>query len=529
MPRKPPTAKPPKKAKKAAPANPLEGLDAETLAQLRDLLRDQLLGGEPEDPLEMFEDFLQMAQSPKEIEEAPDFLEDLVGVLSQIVIDDHGGDPEARDLRAAILDRLDEAISEEHFDPAGLVMIAKVLSDTGLGVPDKLKERVVESLEASPDAGGFDLTQALDEIAEAAGEDAFVAYDALNSVLAAFPSDAAARMVATLGASRAPVLMQTLAGFAMHRDNRLAGAAIEELKRLATGGSVESALVERLVRMRPWLPLERQTPLDEAIRALRAQARAPVELEKPKTAKCFVMACDGSGAGGALASLKAADGWRFVSAMTKPSGVEAVLSLEGLAKREVDATVRGMRENVSAAETDVAGLARFLQLALGENVAARRPPPFKLIAFVESLGLGPLAPRVLSPADLLAEMIDELPPGLKDASALKLAHEASVGGVLSQPWFEAGEEVERLIGPVRGPKARVKALMTAYLPQRRDYWTRIVALTAFALELDRKTYGLMGVNLALIGRELASGTALEKIPLMRQIAEATVEAYQSRM
>ena len=528
MPRKTPTAKPPKKAKKA-PANPLEGLDPEMLAQLRDMLREQLLGGESEDPLEMFEDLLELAQNPKQAEEAPDFLEDVVAMLSQVVIDDNGGDPEARDLRAAIVDRLDEALSDEHFDPAGLVMIAKVLSDTGLGVPDRLKERVVESLEAAPETGGFDLAGALDEIAEAAGEDAFVAYDALNSVLAAFPSDAAARMVSTLGVSRAPVLMHTLAGFAMHRDARLAGAAIEELRRLAAGGSVESALVERLVRMRPWLPLERQGALDEAIRALRSQALAPVELEKPKTAKCFVMACDGSGAGGALASLKAADGWRFVSAMTKATGVEDVLSLENLAKREVDATVRGMRENVSAAETDVQGLARYLQLALGENVSARRPPPFKLIAFVESLGLGPLAPRVISPADLLAEMIDELPPGLKGASALKLAHEASVGGVLSQPWFEAGEEVERLIGPVRGPKARVKALMTAYLPQRRDYWTRVIALTAFALALDRKTYGLMGANLALIGRELASGTPLEQIPLMREIAQATVAAYQSRM
>ena len=65
------------------------------------------------------------------------------------------------------------------------------------------------------------------------------------------------------------------------------------------------------------------------------------------------MACDGSGAGGALASMKASDGWRFVAAMTRPAGVEEVLSLEGASKAHVDATVRGMRESVMAAQTDV--------------------------------------------------------------------------------------------------------------------------------------------------------------------------------
>ncbi len=104
------------------------------------------------------------------------------------------------------------------------------------------------------------------------------------------------------------------------------------------------------------------------------------------------------------------------------------------------------------------------------------------------------------------------PKVLKDAGAVAKAHEATVGGALEQPWFEAGEPVERLLGPIRTAKARVKALLTAYLPQRREFWTRACALTAFALELDRKTYGLMGVNLALVGREIADGSALGQDP-----------------
>jgi hypothetical protein len=313
----------------------------------------------------------------------------------------------------------------------------------------------------------------------------------------------------------------------MHRDGMIANAAIAELKRASASG-VESALVERLVRMRPWLPADRQGLLDEAIRALRAQARPPLEIERPKAAKCFVLACDGSGANGALASLKASDGWRFVAALARPSGVEEVLSLEGVSKGHVDATVRDMRANVMAAQTDVAGVAQYLQFALGENVISKTPPPFRLIAFVENLGLGPVAPRVLTPTDLIEALLDDLPANEKDTAAVARAQTAVAAGALDSQWFEAGESIERLLGPIRGAKARAKTVLSVYLPERRDFWLRACALTGFVLNMDRKTYGALGKSLALVGREIASGAPMERIPLMRQIAEMSVRAYQSR-
>lgn len=544
MPKKPPSRKPrqaPARGRDAAEApiaDILKTLDAETLARVRERLRAEMgfLGGEPVDPLALFREFLSRVEGVAEGPRLDDdeLFEDVATTLSEVMIDANGGEPRARELRAAIYETLDETVAAGRLDAAGLVLVAKILSDSGWSVPDRLKSRVMELLErAEPAAaaggvGAGDLKSALADIADAAENDAFASYDALNSVLAAFPSQAAARMVSTLGAERAPVLLHTLAGFAMHRDPVLARAAIEELKQAARGERVESMLVERLVRMRPWLPADRQGPLDEAIRALRAHALPPVELERPQAARCFVMACDGSGAGGALASLKAADGWRFVAAMTKPGGVEEVLSLEGLRKAEADATVRGMRETVMAAQTDVAGIARYLQIALGENLASNTPPPFKLVAFAENLGLGPIAPRAVSPGDLIEEMLEALPEAEKDAAAVAKAHNAVIGGALDeQPWFEAGEPVERLLAPIRGAKARAKAVLASYLPERRAFWVRTCALTAFALQLDRKAYGALGRNLALVARDIAGGTPLDEIPLMREIAQMTVRAYES--
>jgi hypothetical protein len=540
--RKPQKGKPPKttargRASAEAPLfDILKSLDEETLARVRETLRAEmdLIGVEDDDPVALFDGFVErleaMAEGPYPDDE--DLFEDLVMTLTQAAIDANGGDPRAREVKAAVYDRLEEAIAGGRLNAAGLVLVAKILSDSGWSVPDSLKARLVDMLENSPPSEGEaspgDLKSALADIAEAAEGDAFASYDALNSVLAAFPSEAAARMVSTLGVERAPVLLQTLAGFAMHRDPQLAMAAIEELKRSAKAERVESALVERLVRMRPWLPADRHAALDEAIRALRAHALPPIESERPAAAKCFVMACDGSGAGGALASLKTADGWRFVAAMTKPAGVEEVLSLEGLRKSEVDATVRGMRESVMAAQTDVEGIARYLQLALGENLASKTPPPFKLIAFAENLGLGPIAPRVIAPADLIGEMLADLPETEKDAAAVGRAHQAALGGALADIWFEAGEPVERLLGPIRGARTRAKAMLTAYLPERRAFWTRACALTAFVLQLDRKAYGVLGRSLALVGRDIAAGAPLDRIPLMRQIADISVRAYESQ-
>ena len=512
----------------------LLGLDDAALRLLRDGMRamQSPREGDEDDPLALFDEFLRRLATFSEAKSDSDdaFFEIVVMTLTQLAIDENGGDPRAREIRAAIYAQLVEAIADGELDPVSLVLVAKVLSDSGWVVPDPLKGRLIEALDAgeSAELGAADLGSALMDIAQAAEGDPFAAYDALNSVLAAFPSEAAARMVATLGEARAPMLLHALAGFAMHRDARIAVAAIQELKRAATAGPVESLLVERLVRMRPWLPNDRQTALDEAIRALRPHAMPPVEAERLYPAKAFLLACDGSGAGGTLASLKASDGWRFVAAMTKTAGVDEVLSMERLSKAQVDATVRGMNENVLAAQTDTAGIARYLQLMLGENLAAGAPPPFNLIALVENLGLGPIAPRFISPAELIAEILADMPDAEKDVAALARAHEVSIGGAMQNPWFEAGEAVERLFRPIRSAKARVAAMLTSYLPERRAFWARALALTAFALREDGKTFGKLGVQLALVGREVASGAPLDSIPLMRQIAEASVRAYQSR-
>ena len=491
--------------------------------------RAEPLDEEP-DPLYLFEMLLDRLSKPDDRDDEGMFFHAVVATLSGLAIAENGGDPWARERRSAIYDRLDEALDEARLDATALVLIAKIFADANWRVPNGLKRCVVSNLEeVGTDGGEAELKAALAEIVEAAEGDPFAVYDAISSVLAAFPSETAARMVATIGEAPVPVLLHALSGFAMHRDAQLASAAILELKRVgAAAGGVESSLVERMVRMRPWIPSDRQALLDDAIRALRPHAGEPSVRTRPKTAKCYLLACDNSGGCGAMSSLKADDGWRFVAAMCKPSGVDEVLSLEGLTKAEAEATLGGMRDSVLAAETDVAGFAGYLQLMIGENVASQTPPPYRLIAIAEAMGLGPLAPRIVGPGDLIADLLADLPETERDADALARAHQAVLGGVIEAQWFESGEIVERLLAPIRGAKAREKSLLAGYLPERRAFWTRQCALSAFALSHEEGTHGKLGRSLALVGREIATGAAFESIPLMRQIAANTARAVQGR-
>ena len=241
------------------------------------------------------------------------------------------------------------------------------------------------------------------------------------------------------------------------------------------------------------------------------------------------MACDGSGAGGALATLKAADGWRFVAAMTKPTGVEEVLSLRGLTKaRGRRYPARHARERHGGGDRRRRRRELPSNSRIGENVAAQTPPPFKLIAFVENLGLGPVAPRHMSPASCIAELHratgrrrETTPPRSRGRTR------QVVGGALKQPWFESGEPVERLLASDPRRQGARQGGVDVYLPQRREFWARACALTAFALNWSRETYGALARSLALVGREIAAGAPLETIPLMRQIAEMTVGAFRA--
>jgi hypothetical protein len=87
------------------------------------------------------------------------------------------------------------------------------------------------------------------------------------------------------------------------------------------------------------------------------------------------------------------------------------------------------------------------------------------------------------------------------------------------------------LGPVHPDHASPMEIITgllAYLPERRLFWARQCAISALAMRADKKTRHSLWKQLALVGRDIASDLPLDQIPLMKQVAEISVRAFERR-
>lgn len=515
-------------------ANPildmLKNMDEDLVAMLRQTMQketgfDSEMFGQ-EDPVDLFAEYLESCALDNER------LTDLVVELSDLRVDSNGGDPKAREKIQAIYDLLDNAIEGHSLHPIDMMMTGKIFSDAGLAVPDSLRKAMAEALQAAPPdtqgVAGNGIVSSLLEVADQAGQNPFDVYEYMNSLLASFPPEASVVLLFELIAGKNAVIDQAVAGFVLHPDAILAQSVAEGLAASATRTPVESSLIERLVRMRPWLPQTRQALLDATIRAMRLNTLPPVKMELPRVIKCYVSVCDGSGTRSLFVTQRVGTHYQLVSVMMKLAGVADVVVLPELSKSGIDDMVRQMKSSMPVMETDLAGITRMLRLAIADNFTSGNLPPFNLVEVVESLGLGPVHPDHASPMEIITGLLAGLPPEQTNPTAVARAHADILDSEFKYQWFEVGEALEDLLYPVKGSKQRVAKLMKAYLPERRFFWARLCAISALAMRGDDKMHHSPWKQLALVGRDIASDLPLDQIPLMKQVAEISVRAFGRR-
>jgi hypothetical protein len=543
-------AKATKPAKAKAPSqkgqiNPIsdvfKNMDEDMVTLLRQAVQEKMdldsdLFG-PEDPVDLFAEFLETcAQADADEAEKNELLSDLIVELSNVKVSANGGNRQAREEIQAIYDLLDHAIENHALHPVDMMMTGKIFTDAGLAVPDSLRQAMGKALQAAPPdqqgVGGLiekDIVSSLAEVADQAGNNPFDVYEYLNSLLAGFPSEASAALLSELVSGNNHVINQAVAGFLLHPDSALAQSAADALTASAAHTAVESSLIERLVRMRPWLPQTRQAYVDATIRAMRLNALPPVKIEVPKVIKCYVSVCDGSGTRSATVTQRVGARYQIASVMMKTAGVADALVFPELAKTEMDGIVRDMKSSMLMTETNLPGIARMLGLAIADNFTSENPPPFKLVEVVESLGLGPVHPDHASPAEIINGVLADLTPEQTNAAAVAISHADILDSEFSYQWFEAGEALDDLLYPVKGTRQRVAKLMKSYLPERRRFWARQCAISALVMRGDEKANHSPWRQLALVGRDLASDLPLDQIPLMKRIAELSVRAFEGRL
>jgi hypothetical protein len=129
-------------------------------------------------------------------------------------------------------------------------------------------------------------------------------------------------------------------GFALSPDPAVSAAALVAITQEGRAGLVSNRVVDRLVRMRPWLSERRRAKIDTADRALRPKTAFPVPLTRWEIRSVLASLCDGAGAQSLFALIKRGRRFTLASLLVKTQvGVADAWVREGMTKAEADALI----------------------------------------------------------------------------------------------------------------------------------------------------------------------------------------------
>lgn len=488
---------------------------------------------EDESAVELFIEFIEACKSGDATDDDKDeIIADLFDALTDLRIGANSGDRSSREDVEEINDLLDHELDEKSFSLADIIMLGKILADAGLDVPEKLRQSAADAFETfdftPSDITSTGVMSPLREIIGQAQENPFEAYEFMVSMLASFPTEYGLALLNELVFQKDAALNRALLGFFLHPNPAFYKCVAEGLLQTATATPNESLTIERLLRIRPWAPEDRQGQIDPVIKAMRQKALPPVHRKAVKLIKGYASACDGAGTMTIMATMRSGQSYQICSIMIKNTGVVDVLVLDDMPKMQMDMIVRQLKSSVQTHEIEIEGMRRLLGLAIAENHVCEVLPPFRLVEACEVIGIGTIPPDDSSIAEIILYLLSDLQPNQIDAKASEKAHQAILDSELTENWFEAGEAVDNLLYPVKGKVRRVEKVLKHYLPSRREFWARQCALSALALCGEKKTISPNSIwlQLALVGRDIASDVPLDKIPLMIKIAAYSVEAFE---
>lgn len=355
----------------------------------------------------------------------------LEGALETLRLDANGGDVTADHEIGKVRNRVDHALGQGDFAPEVLMLLARAFARAELDPGRSLQEAVVSAMEARSDlsptaSSAEEISDHFAELAAALDNDPFAIYAELASTAAAFPAEHQASMAGALSGSDNEAVREAALGFALSPDPAVSSAALVAITQHSCAGLVSNRVVDWLVRMRPWLSQTRRTNIDIAIRALRPKTASPVPLARCEIRSVLASLCDGAGAQSLFALTKRGRRFALASLLVKTEvGVADAWVREGMTKAEANSLIAQIVAAAEAVEVSIALLERRLADALAFNVACDRPPPFGLLQVAETLGLGPLHPKSISPLAMVEALLAELPPERTSTAATQSAHRAS--------------------------------------------------------------------------------------------------------
>lgn len=453
------------------------------------------------------------------------------------------GHADAAGLVDAVRRRLLAAGDDGQLEPALLLMVLREFATAKLDPGPELRELMERSMDrmaqelprgdagrAVPPPGSEGAFEAhVEDIAREAGGDPFVLHAELTEIAAAFPDDHRATMGFMMLRSREAAAREAALGWLLDPATSVRTAVAAGVEQVAAG-VVSGTMLRRLVALRNWLPEPDRAPVDRAIQACRRKGVEIAPSPQPVVREVLASGIDGAGAQSVFVLSR--EGRRNAVAcflLKQGVGVRDAWARHGLTQAELGEFL-GQVNEIDLFPTGLDYVRVAAAHALGVNLASGVMPPFALLDAAEVAGLHGLQPEVLPLDAVLGRLAAEADPALSRpegiAEALAESRALADEFAVLDSWFEADDEVERLLGGKGLSRAkRVALVRDELLPRRTAKWAERLARTALALRHGEEDEPWEAFYVS--AREVAAGRPVGEIPLMMHVAELTVDAHSA--
>ena len=375
-----------------------------------------------------------------------------------------------------------------------------------------------------------DIRAALRGVLDECGGDPFLAAGSLMETGHALPAEARGALAAALAESGTSELRSLALLFLLDADSVARRAVAQALARVAA--SLSPIDVRRLIAMRNWRPENERGEVDAVIRAARAAGIDCAQWQAASVETILASPIDGVAAQGFLIISPAGRKKRVSSVLTK-NGIADAWSGEPESRRQIEASLAGAGMDAPMISVSRSYLDRTVAHHLALSTEKGGAPPFGLLQVAETIGGADWRPARISFADLLAELMAEVPKSMCEPAAVtallrKSDKLAGLAGI-AHCWCEDDPQVAQMVKQAHGRnRAQVASyLLQSVIARRRDRWAEIFVRTAAWMREAPEDSGLCWRELALVAKSLSDGRDMNEIALMRDIALQTIEALRN--
>ena len=438
--------------------------------------------------------------------------------------------PEGAALIDAIGENLTARDATEPFSPGLRLTLAKVYASAGL-VPPPFATLMDGPIFDDSAAGMPDLDALLGPMLGEFGDAPAQAHGALSEMLAGLPAEPAAALVSMIVARPGPVEARLGLYWLLDPRPDLRLAAATALLSRAGAGGLPADLAALLPTIRKWLPEDgARAAVDAAIRRQMRDGIARLAPGHVIIHRAAASLPDGAGAQSLIASVQIGSRRAVAMAMLKLGhGVKDAFLLPCTSATEQKRLLARVLDEIETHDLSPGALSAALARGLGEGLALGRLPATGMVDMAEIWGPEALLPTGAGVGDILAaigatQALAELSQATRRA-LVQASEDWPERFDHLDSWFEDTGPLREAIGRARTETGQETAVWK-HLEARRDWWARILASSAAVLQGVGDSVWL---SFAAVAQALIDGTALKRLPIMAEIVDMTLEAWESRL